>query len=184
MEFASVMVVQWTIGVSYPIIICIGWLFAIKHLICDMDTLTKIIKSQPSNIVIKLPYDYIPNQSKQMAYHFILYNGNLVNGKAWLIIVCNGFKKLSHVTLVDMHDLFGNANTQNKINKIISKYIVNDNLVVEVYGGDAGCSWGIYTLINKCRMYCSNLGIFLTICIISCGIGDDLSFVLIRLIWM
>ena len=58
------------------------------------------------------------------------------------------------------------------------KCIINDALIVEVYGGDDGCSWTINTLIDKSRMYCNNLGQCIIICIIPYGTGDDLSRVL------
>ena len=79
----------------------------------------KTIKSQRSNIVVKLAYDY--NPTKQIAHDLVLDNGNSVDGKAWLIIVCNGFEKLKRVPLAIIYDLFGNTNSQNKMNKIISK---------------------------------------------------------------
>ena len=169
MEVTCKIVVQVTITrVLYWIIICIEWLFTPIHLIWHVN-IFKIIKSQRLNIVVKLVWDY--NLTKQMAHDLVLNNGNSVDGKAWLIIICNGFEKLSHVRL----DLFGNTNTQYKMNKIISRCSVNDILIVQVYGGDDGCSWTINTLIDKCRMYCNNLGKFIIICIIPYGNGNDLS---------
>ena len=174
MELTSVMVVQLTIGgVSYWIIICIEWLFAPMDLIWCMMILTKIL-----HIAAKLLWNY--NPTKQVAHDFVLYNinGNSVNDKAWfiiiIIIVCNGFKKLPHVTSVDIKDLFGNANTQNKMNKIIFRCSVNDNLIVAVYGGDDECSWGINTLINKYKIYYNNLDKFITIYMTPYGADNNL----------
>ena len=168
MELASMIVIQLMIsGVSCWIIICIQWLFAMHLISMWHMNIFKIIKSQGSNIVAKLISDY--NITKQMAHDLVLNNGNSVDGKAWLIVVWNGFEKLT------IYDLFDNTNSQNKMNKMICKCSINDNLIVEVHGGDDGCLWIINTLIDKCRMYCNNLGKFIIICIIPYGTGNELS---------
>ena len=157
-ELESMIVIQLMIsGVSCCIIICMEWLFAPMDLILMWQmNIFKIIKSQRSNIIVKLVYDY--NQTKQMPHDLVLNNGNSVDGKAWLIIVWNGFEKLTRVPTATIYDLFDNTNLQNKMNKIICKCSINDNLIVEVHAGDDGCSWIINILIDKCRMCCNNLG--------------------------